>query len=394
MNIDITDAVCTDSDQVGASVLSTGFYQGTLLTGHYYSGNTFQQGETITLSVTSPSPIAGVVYVWEFWDGSVETTLVPTVARALNRPGQCVWRCLIVDPDGVTAYVTDSICVHAPPQIMEVVVSANSEAVPFNTTVTVYAISPYALPLLYSWTVNGVAQGSTTSALTLAVSTAGTYVIECTVDDDYGGIDTISTTVFGVPNINPSVSPIGQSPVRLRNGVGQTATFFVTAIDPEGQAMAFAWYRNATALSHTEDSEGVQTKSTATFSLASVTPADYTITCIVTDTHGGSATVSLPITVLFNNPPVITSCTRSPASVIGGSPIAFTATATDADLDLLSYSWAFASCSPLPAVTMVGSFVTYTTVAGQAGQTLTGTLTVTDALGKSVSQAIPTTTIT
>lgn len=381
---DITDAVCLDTDEVSATALGNGYFN-----------NTWQQGDIITLSVEEVSAsLVSPVFVWEFWDGSVETTEVPVVDKVLNRAGQCIWTCVIVDQDGQSEYVTDSVDVHAPPTINSVAISQNGEAVPFVTDITVYPLSPYSLPLTYHWTVDGVAQGATTQTLRLTVIAAGTYTVQCTADDDYGGTDTVTAIIFGVPNQNPQVSPIGQSPVILRNGLGQTATFFVTAIEPEGQTMTFAWYRDLVPLSHVETTEGAEIKSTATMDLSVVTPAEYEISCVVMDDRGGSTTVLLPITVIANPPPVITSVTRTPSSVAAGNPISFTATAIDPDLDLLYYSWVFDACSPLPSITLTGAAVLYSTVSGQAGQTLTGTLVVTDSLGSSVSQAMPTTSIT
>ena len=385
--IDVTDAVCTDADTVSSSVLVTG----TTLT---YVGNTFQEGDSITLSVQESSTPSGisVVYVWEFWDGSVETTAVPTVTKVLNRSGQCVWKCSAVDVMGRSSSVTGSVDVHGAPYVYSIVISENAAAVPFVSDITVYATSPSSLPLSYAWTVDGVAQSTTTKTLRLAVAAAGTYAVNCTVDDDFGGTDLAVITIFGVANQLPQVSPIGQSPTILRQGTGQTATYYVTVLDPENQGLTFVWYRGVTALSHTETTEGAQVRSTATESLAAAVAGDYLVTCAATDTKGGTTTATVPVTITANNPPVITSVTRTPAAVSAGDPISFSATATDLDLDLLNYAWSFSALSPLPAVTLSGASVIYPTVAGQSGS-LTGTLTVTDALGASVSQAIPTTTV-
>lgn len=71
-------------------------------------------------------------YVWEFWDGSVETTTVPEIARAVNQPGEPLYfpgggvntrssklnyTVTAVSADGNTASTTGQIDVACPPSI-------------------------------------------------------------------------------------------------------------------------------------------------------------------------------------------------------------------------------------------------------------------------------------
>ena len=139
-----------------------------------------------------------------------------------------------------------------------------------------------------------------------------------------------STVVVTQANRNPTVTA-------ARTPTGDTTTgtaiaFTATGTDPDGDTLTYAW----------DFGDGGTSSTTQNPSHTYTAPGTYTAKVTVSDGKGGTAsdTLTVVVTQANRNPTVVAS--RTPAGdVITGTPIAFTATGTDADGDTLTYAWDF-----------------------------------------------------
>jgi len=85
-----------------------------------------------------------------------------------------------------------------------------------------------------------------------------------------------------------------------------------------------------------------------------------------------------------NEAPVIASYQVLPASPVVGDVMTFEVTATDSELDLLTYKWFF----PALSLTLYGRKVFVSSLGLSPGSVLSGQVTVTDKMGASVTQLV------
>jgi len=357
--------------------------------------NQYQLGTEVTFyaaECTEPyANLSGLLYVWEFWDGSTATTTVPHYTKVLTRAGTVSMTVYAVDPD-TGSYTQDSYSfdVNSPPVVSSLSASATDRPVPFSTVITVDAEDPEGSPILYKWKLDGADLHQYGNSVNLTFTQAGNYEVTAVLDDDFGGVAESSIRIIARQNIPPDLTPISVTPSTFRRGVGQTATFVTIGTDPDGpeSSLVFAWASTPSTLlasiiqsSETPSGSGIQ--SLREVDLSSVPEGNYIVKCSVTDVYGSTRIVSSTVNVQFNNPPVIQN---AGATAIGGGVIRFSALATDADLDLIFYRWDFAADAYIGAFSLYGSAVDYQTVSGQTS--VTALLTVTDALGKSVTRTV------
>ena len=130
-------------------------------------------------------------------------------------------------------------------------------------------------------------------------------------------------------------------------GPGGSCTLTCTASDPdEDDILTYAWSATAGAITGTGSS--------ATWT-APATEGTYTISVIVSDDKGGTATESCDIEVA-NTPPVITSLAPGATAVGPGGSCTVTCTASDPDGDTITYTWSATG----GAISGTGSTVTWT----------------------------------
>ncbi len=114
--------------------------------------------------------------------------------------------------------------------------------------------------------------------------------------------------------------------------VNEEITITVDATDPDGDfPLDYGWQATGGYFTSENDQEAVWLSPTA---------GPFTITVIVTDQAGGSASRDLPIIVKENHPPHITGWNADPSSsVVFDELVTITLTVTDEDGDALIYSW-------------------------------------------------------
>lgn len=135
----------------------------------------------------------------------------------------------------------------------------------------------------------------------------------------------------GTPNTDPTINSLIANPPTVSTDGASTLT--CAATDADGDTLAYTWSATGGSISGTG--------SVVTWQAPSVA-GTYTITVVVADGKGGTATNSVDVEVevaVVNNPPVITSVVAADPSVLPGGSTTVTCTATDADGDTLTYTW-------------------------------------------------------
>ena len=199
------------------------------------------------------------------------------------------------------------------------------------------------------------AGGALSCAPTLVV---GENPLVLTATDAAGNVGTAQVSVTFASNRSPVANAGGPYP-----GVVGTAMFLSAAgsSDPDHDALTFAW-------DFGDGSHGTGLAPTHTYATART----YTVTLTVTDAGNASSTATATANV--------TAANRAPATTAGGpyagsvgTPVAFLASASDADGDPLSYQWNFgdgmagAGAAPTHAYKTAGTYAIAVTVSDGRG---------------------------
>ena len=182
----------------------------------------------------------------------------------------------------------------------------------------------------YSWLVDGVDAGITSSTLGPAYHARGS-VVTCTVEpyDSTESGPTRTSAARTITNGSPSVDSIAISPASVY--AGDTLSCDTVGTDPDGDAvtMTFAWSINGA-------DAGITTSTLSTgFSKTDV------VTCSATPTDGtavGSVATSASITV-SNSAPELTGIALSPTTAYTNNTLTCAPSATDGDGDTVTYSY-------------------------------------------------------
>jgi len=271
------------------------------------------------------------------------------------------------DDGGSDSYTTQVIIVNVPPSITPFGPFTADEGSPSSQTAT--ASDPGSDDLLFIWTFElgptiqnahysdgaapdpakspwGTFPFSATDPVSHTYGDNGIYTISLKVMDDDGGEATYSTTVT-VVNLPPEIKPFG--PYFIDEG--QSLTVSANATDQGSDDLTFSWsFEHGPSPKTTYFNNGVSpdpVKSpngtfpfTATDS-PSHTYGDnavYSLTLVVTDDDGGSATYSTQI-IVTNLPPNIGDF--GPYEVGEGSELKAVANAWDAGSDDLTFKWSW-----------------------------------------------------
>jgi PKD repeat protein len=241
-----------------------------------------------------------------------------------------------------------------------------------NQTVLFDASASTGSIVEYAWEFGDGGRGSGRTAQH-AYSTAGTYVARLTISDSFGRAATLSQSITVGQGDAPSplfvFSPTNPLPT-------QQVFFNASGSRPaSGRTLTnYQW-------DFGDGASGTGVQPNHTYAL----PGGYRVTLVVTDDVGRTASVTINLTVLSDNP--IALFTFAPASPTAGAPVAFNASTSTAvpGRTITGYSWNFGDGG---TATGVAPSHTYTT----AG-TRNVTLTVTDNTGKSGSVTIAVTVV-
>ena len=149
-------------------------------------------------------------------------------------------------------------------------------------------------------------------------------------------------------NSSPAITSLVASSTEL--GPSESASLAVSASDPDGDALTYAW----TATGGTFSGANTATPSWT----APATAGKVTLTATVSDGNGASAGLSVSVDVRtyhargsaslstsFNTWPVVSQVSASPGHVAVSGTVSLSVSASDSEGHTLSYSWSQGSCA-------------------------------------------------
>ncbi len=304
----------------------------------------------IVVAVNATDPLGNALkYAWTGSAGWPVTgygvTATVTAPNAYNAGGYIT--VTVSDNYGmaVTASIAVSTIVDNPPVISGFNVSPNPVIKGGTTAISVTATDPYNNTLLYSWQASSgwtVATGKGTSAITVTAPTqygvSGTVTV--TVDDGYGGTASLLIPVSTIGNSAPVINGFSTSPNPVVQG-GLMA-IAVTAADPDGDTLSYAWQAsNGWTISTGKGTSGVTVTAPAQYGVSG------TVTVTVDDGQGDTASLSIPVSTYFEFFPTITI---SPNPVITSTT--FTCNGYTPINDSLIFNW---NVDGIPLTTATGN---------------------------------------
>ena len=264
-------------------------------------------GEQVTFDAGgSTTPNGEIVeYTWAFGDGT--TASGQTVTHRYGTAGAYEVSLTVVDEDGRTAAVTDSVTVRGEPSATFSVqprTAESGESVAFDAG---GSLSPTGEIVGYEWTFgDGTTATTAATAVTHTYDDPGEYAVTLTVVDEAGRTAqaTDSLTVRGEPGAAFAVQP------RTAES-GETVTFDAGgSTSPNGDIVDYEWAfgdgrtetTGDTAVTHVYDD-----------------PGEYTVSLTVEDTTGKLDTVTRPVTVESVDDPETTVDSDAERDETGGS---------------------------------------------------------------------------
>ena len=300
---------------------------------------------SMSFTATASDPEGGnLTYLWRKVKGPAviltdTTSATLTVKNLLE--GSYVFKVLVTDPAGATAYDEVELIVHrAPNKAPTVNVGEDIKVVlpKDSAKITSVAADPDGSIQSYVWEkVSGPAtfsmSGNTTADLSLRNLVQGTYLFRLTVTDNEGATasDSVQIKVELAPNQAPSVHAGEDQTLMLPEN---TATFTASATDPDGTISTYLWEQlegPSATLGETDNAELV---------VSSLKEGNYIFQVRVTDNRGATAKdqVQLNVEAAENIAPTV----NAGADISINLPTdaaTLTATASDTDGQIVAYQW-------------------------------------------------------
>ncbi len=186
--------------------------------------------------------------------------------------------------------VSGTITLNNPPAITSLTANPSTVNSSSSSIVTCIASDPDEDTLSYAWTkTGGTIIGTGTQVKWTAPSSSGTYyTITCAVSDGKGGTATksVNVTVTAITNNSPAITSLTANPSTVNSGSSSIVTCI--ASDPDEDTLSYVWTKTGGTITGT----GSQVKWTAPSSSGT-----YTITCVVSDGKGGTASKSVIVAI-------------------------------------------------------------------------------------------------
>src|SRR5437867_4029861 len=317
-----------------------------------------------------------IAYNWEFGDGYNVSTTSSFANHAYHFPGNYTVVLVVVDDANLTATVSQLVPVGTRgADIPPVAIIAWT---PPNPTVGVevrfsgnQSYDPDGQIQSYLW---NFGDGTTFSGEVSihTYSNSGNYTVTLTVTDNAGQVGIASVRLYLSPQGNdaPPIAIFHWSQTSYSPGHLDITFDGRFSYDPDGNIQTWSW-----SFGDGFTDFGVQT------SHAYTNPGTYTVTLIVTDNGGLSATPSAVISVRSDIPPVA-SFSFTPANPTVGQQVFFAANASDPDGFIQQWNWSFGDGL---SIIFASSFVSHTY---NAPGNYTVTLTVVDNGGQSANASM------
>jgi PKD repeat protein len=207
-------------------------------------------------------------------------------------------------------------------------VTATPATVMTNEVVTFNAggsSDPDGDALGFAWRVDAGDVAGDSSTLQRSFAVPGPHTVTVLVSDGHGAIATASAPVT-VTNRDPAAL-FTYSPDPFAKG--QTVTFRSESTDPEGQPLAHAWDLDGDG----ELDDGTGAVVTHSYDSSNA----VSVGLRVDDGQGGTSTTTL-VLIPGNKGP---RASFGPSAAVVGTPVAFTANASDDDGKIIRYAWDF-----------------------------------------------------
>ena len=341
---EVTDGLATLQQQV-AVWAATGPVIISLTADNVILSTGSDTGIVCVASAPGPGPLT---YTWTAASGTVTSTLGSANWAAPLTTGTYLISLDIEDEFHVVKSTTLSIVVSN----LAMALTASPTVISTSEVSAITcSVSGQSATVTYDWTAaSGTITGTGAVVDWTAPESSGTYIVNCAVSD---GDATVQAQVSILVATGPVIISLTADRPQLSTGTTTEVVCLATA--PGSGNLTYVW----TADSGTINGSGEAVDWTAPDSTGT-----YQISCEVTGSRPGSAIRS--ISVLVNNPPVISSISVVPSVVAPDAASVLTCFAHDPDNPVLAYEWNPASGT----ITGTGAAVNWTAPAA------TGTYTV------------------
>lgn len=169
----------------------------------------------------------------------------------------------------------------------------------------------------------------------------GSYQLVATAQDAAGNTAASAPIAFSVGTSQaPFISAITLNPTSVDEG--QDVALSVTAGDPQGDALTYAWSQVSPASPVGTFTNGAAANATWRAPQVTETTA-FTLRVTVSDGNGNTAERTAELQVVDvatnNQPPVVSATITGPTTVLAGDLASLSVTASDPDGDTLTYTW-------------------------------------------------------
>lgn len=323
---------------------------------------------------TAVRPITS--YEWDFGNG--QTATGPTAFTTYTTPGTYQSKLTVTDDQGDKDVSIRTITVNVPPNVPPTAAIGSSGTggqAPYTVNFDGTGSSdPDGSIASYAWDF-GNDRTATTPTGSATYTQPGTYTVSLTVTDNQGATNTATRqiVVTGAPNVPPNavirtVSVAGTIPLTVNLSGGNSN-------DPDGSIAGYAW-----------DLGNGQTGTGAAIQAVYTEAGTYTVTLVVTDDKGATATQTLEIEVSEDsNIAPGADFVADPVSGTAPLEVSFDGSASaDVDGTIASYAWNFGNgqngtgaTPPAVTYTLPGTYTATLTVTDNKGATGTATQVIT-----------------
>ncbi len=328
------------------------------------SDPTTYAGDLVTLAASVVDPTGGGInqYTWNWGDGTAPTvTTLPTASHQYTSTGAPTVQLTARSTTGLTSSGTQVVPVVA--NLAPVLSPLQPEAVTVSTSATfvAFATDPNSRDTLtYSWIFGDGATGSG-NPVSHTYTATGTPTLSVTVSDGHGHSATSSATVtVAVAHCTaPAISSLTATPSTIYQT--QTTSVQASVSQDQGYPMFWEWDFNADGVIDLSYSTAATTPGavvtraeTWQFSAQGSYKAKLSVTATCGPGHTANNWQTVTINVNPNAAPTLTDIAASALTVSPGDAITFSSTASDADLDQLSFVWQWGDGATTSGTTSYG----------------------------------------
>ena len=279
--------------------------------------------EPVTITATLADPAAPVSFwVFDFGDGSaLHTSASPTVTHTYASADSYVVEVAAQGPVAPANLSRTITVTDPPPPAFTIGVAPDSPAVGDPTSIAA-TVSAGSGPITsWRWTVDGAAVGGTGPSFTTTFATPGAHTVVGTAVGPVAETE-VTRTITVRPPPDPVITGITPAPTTGTVGLPTTFSAGLTG----GPVSSWSW-------NFGDGNTSTQQSPVHTYGA----PNTYTVTLTVTGPFGGSATATIPYTVVAP-PAILTPVASNPTPVVGEA-VTFTSGPAAGSGPISSWQW-------------------------------------------------------